>query len=433
MAMVPYGIKYGTSLSRYLPYAARSMQAARVLRRNIPAMYKAYRFAKGAAQTGKAAYDKYQRAARGKKVSSARSKGSSVKMLTATGAHAPSQTRMWSSRSKKGRGRFKGRKRSSINKLLWKRLCTPQTVRSTFAEYGEGIQGQRAWYGLQLGGWAAINEEIVKRKPSNFLFNQNYNSTSPAQLQDFSQTNYQVTIQQFFADCRIQNRSNANMELKIYECTLRHDVTNENFSKLGTSWTTLFAGSMDLSATAGLPPGNLGPLQDSLPTGVTHNYQHPAFTPYLSNVFVSFFKILKTHSLNIGPNEVINKKFYCPKNKRLKGAYLQPNVPSLNTEWMRGYSRFILFSWVGQPVDNGTNAKQSKAHCDLIVQGNVYTKFHFWPGAEPIHNIEYGNTLIGNQTSLYQFNPADFTARIGATEIIQTVSGGEDVNVVDPS
>lgn len=341
-------------------------------------------------------------------------------------------------RKRRFRKKF-GRKRGGLSKLLWRSLCCPQTVTGTFSTAKQGVQGQRTWYGMALGGYGMLYNLIVPRKPSNFLFNQSAvraptwggTASSTATLQDLGQDSWKCTIKSLMMDARIQNRSNAAMELKIYECVIRRDVGNSAFGRDGASWQTYFEYDMNPTSTVGT--GNLGPNQDVLPTGLSKMWGAPTFTPYMSNEFVNFFKIVKTHSLRLGPNEIVNRKFYCMNNKRLKGEYLNS---TMSTEWQRGYTKYFLFSWVGMPVDDGTTAKQSKASCDLFVQADYRMKFHFWPGLEPLYNIDFdaAPNVFTNQTSTYKINPADIpTPIIGATETVQVPpSGAGTTEEIDP-
>jgi len=323
------------------------------------------------------------------------------------------------------------RSSSGFMGTLWRSLCAPQTYKETIAWSREGIQGQRQWASLALGGYTMVNQVIATRRPSNFLFNTAGGVTSTATLQDIGQNDWRAKITNLLFDARIQNRSNASMELKIYHCVVRHDVSSLNMGlSLTAAWQAMFERNTDNQATnIGSGLNNLGPNQEAAPTGYTHNWQHPSFTPYLSNEFVQYFKVLKTESLRLGPNEIVSRVFKM-RPKVLKGAQIvSPN----STEWQRGWSKMILFSWVGMPVDDDTVNNQSKAACDLFVQYDSTLKWFYMPGASPLVNFGYGNSDINNLTSAYRLNPATFTPQIPATGIVQVpASAGEDVPAHHP-
>lgn len=315
------------------------------------------------------------------------------------------------------RNRKGGRKGKSYSKIMWNKLCTPMTYKSTMGAAQSGTQGLRTFACVDLGG-ATLIKLLGARHPSNFLFNTAQGSSSTATLQDQGGTNWQMQISALVHDMRIQNRSNASMELTVYECVIRHDVGSSAFSTGGITAETLFQDSTDVPTFIGQNESNLGPSQAALPTGMTHNWQHPTFTPFNSNEFVNYFKILRTKKLVLSPNEIVPMKFAC-KKKRIKGQQINS---TLDLEWQKGWNKYILFSWVGMPVDDGSTANLTKAKCDLFYQDDLYVKYHFLPGDEPLVNFDYTNTW--NTTgSGYNFNPAAFGVVIPASDTVQVQAG----------
>lgn len=346
---------------------------------------------------------------------------------TATGSKPSSSVRVISSGKRRRGFKRKTRKYKSVNKLLWKRICTPQTVKSTWAYALAGKQGQRQWMPMMMGSLGQIQAEVAARRPTGFLTAGQRGSASIQTIFEYGQQNWQAVIQSLVYDTRIQNRSNATMELKIYECAMRHDVPSGSLNAQ-TGFLSMFSRDMDNPTFVGSGNSNQGPNQENLPTGITNNYYHPAFTPYMSNEFVNTFKILKTHRVNLGPNEVLHKKFYCKKNATFKGQYIDG---ATSTFWQKNYTKYLLFSWVGQPVDDGTVVKQTKARCDLFIQSDITMKFHFWPGEEPLYNISYSPAnFVGGTTNQYKLNAADIAAPvIGASEVVENVTGEDEVPV----
>lgn len=322
---------------------------------------------------------------------------------------------------KRGSGRKRMKKGSLTNSrmlgILRRKLTTPMTYKTTVAQTRSGLQGQRQWMDVEIAGEQFI-KILANRRPSNFLFNTAIGTASTAVVQDIGQSQYQLVIDKLIWDMRIQNRGNASMELKIYECVIRHDVAATDFSTGVSGAQTFFNTSSDPPTFVGTGQSNLGPQQVAFPTGMTHQHQHPTYTPYMSNLFCSFFKILKCHKLALGPNEIVCKKFYA-KAKTFKGSHIDAGA---SYEWQRGWSKVLLYTWVGMPVDDGTVNNQTKAKTDLFLQADVTCKYHFLPGREPVSNFTYTNELNG-MGDQYSFNPAGFTVVIPASDTIQTVPG----------
>lgn len=319
--------------------------------------------------------------------------------------------------------------KGKLNSALFHHLCTPQVVKWTFAEAYSGVQGQRQWANIFLGG-ESIVQYMRSKKPSNFLYNTS--GTSTATLQDLGQKNYVVSLDKLIYDLRIQNRSNASMELKIYECLVRKNTNNSQLSidSSAAGIKNMFVADQDASAFIG-QTGNLGPGQTAFPTGVTHQYQAPTFTPYMSGSFVSMFKVLKQTKVILGPNEITSLK-ESMRPRTFKGAFIES---AQSTEWQAGWSKTILFSWVGQMVDDATPSHQTKAKCDLFFQYDAHMKFHFLPGQSPLYNVEY---LAANSTagSTAEFGPPLFgysNATIGGTSANQYDMSGSTPTVAIPA
>lgn len=323
-------------------------------------------------------------------------------------------------------GRKRRRRRTGkVMRVLMHHLTTPQTVKSTIAYTSQGTQGQRTWMSLELAGEQFLRY-LGTLRPSNFLYNTS--AVSTATLQDFSANTWQLHLEKMFWDLRIQNRANSSMELKIYECVVRHDITNGAIDQGPTGWASIFQGDMDPPAVVGT--NSLGPAQAALgggpgkgtSAGVSHMWQHPAFTPFNSPQFCECFKITNTYVIKLGPNEITTKKFYL-KRKFFKGRWL--TAPQAN-EWQRGWAKMLLFSWVGMPVDDGSLSNQTKSKTDLFVQGDVTARFSFTPGVSKLSNFDFANK-INNVTQNYWYNPAGMTALLPVDQTIQlSTNSGQD-------
>lgn len=335
-------------------------------------------------------------------------------------AKSRTMTRTRTKKRKGRRGRRGVQKRliaSGFTKLLWRKLCTPMTYKTQIAQVTSGVQALRSYWDVMLGGEIFL-KKLGDKHPSNFLFNTALGSASTSTLQDPGGYNYTLCIDKLLWKMKVQNRSNASMELKVYECVARHDITNNTVNTGKTGVLYMFSDAMSVPTFIGQAESNIAPGQSANVTGVTNLYTHPSFTPYMSNEFCSTFKILRTKSLVIPPNHIVPMNFSC-RPKKFKGQWLYSTQSS---EWQRGWSKVILFSWVGMPVDDGTTSNQSKGVCDLFLQAEIIAKYHFEPGNEPLNNLSYLNDVntMGQQ---YQFNPVAFTPVIPASDTVQTVAG----------
>ena len=324
-------------------------------------------------------------------------------------------------RGRKGRGRkrrFRGKRRKGgVMNTLMRHITTPVVYKSTNAAAAAGTQNLRAFTSIELGGEAFLKILAVK-KPSNFLYNTTLGTSSTATVQDPTGSNYQLCIDSLVHDMRIQNRSNASMELQVYECLIRRDADSTAITTASAVGIGMFQHATDIGTYIGSALNNLGPGQAALPTGMTHNWQNPTFKPYDSNEFCQFFKILKKTNVIMSPNEIKPMRF-AQRKFRIRGTRLES---AACVEFLRGWSKVILFSWVGMPVDDGTLANQGKAKCDLYYQDDVTCRYHFTPGSQKMVNFAYSDTWNG-VGSLYSFNPSGFTAVVPASDTIETVPG----------
>ncbi|QNG41094.1 capsid protein [Antarctic virus 3_II_CPHALFsw005Ad] len=326
------------------------------------------------------------------------------------------------SRRPSRRGPSKRSGGSVLSKIV-RSLTTPQTYKAVVAENYAGSQALRSVYGCALGGELVLRK-LASTRPVGMLWNipSTYNGTAqnPAQLTDLSTgSNYNIHLDKYIWDMRIQNRSNASMELKVYECLVRKDVARLDAGHGTTKFdpAILFNADLDILYPPAMP-NQVFPNIDVPAAGVNHNYQHPGFTPYHSTSFTTAYRIVKTLKYDLSPNEIIQKKFFC-RAKSFKGRWLES---SASNEWQANWSKLILFSWVGMPVDNGiTSGKMSRAKCDLFVTSDVTIKYHFTPGNPPMSRFRYGNQM-NQDIDNYEYNPTAFVPVIPASDTIQTTT-----------
>lgn len=342
--------------------------------------------------------------------------------------------------SRKGLVKYR-RHASKLQSILYKHLCTPQVIKWTYANSYSGTQGQRQYTSHFLGGEQLIKYLALKR-PSNFLYDTSTPSgTLGGTYQDLGQQNWLLHIDKVLFNFRVQNRSNASMELKVYECVIREGC---DVNVLGINSKTaimdLIKSGVDKATNIG-SQGNAGPGQQDTTTGVGSVADLPTCTPYDSNPFTSSFKVLRQASHKLGPNEIKTMAVNL-RPRMFKGSWINSGTSG---EWQRGWSKVILFSWVGQPVDDGSLNKNTKAICDLSFQYDAMVKFHFMPGQQKLVNFvmntpgstsggisQYGpqffgysngDSAVSGTANQYYADPAGFTAVVPASETVQTVPG----------
>ncbi|QNG41150.1 capsid protein [Antarctic virus 5_I_KPSTAsw004Ad] len=300
-------------------------------------------------------------------------------------------------------------------------FTAPQTYKSVVAENYAGRQALRSVYGLALGG-ESILRKLSASRPVSMLWNmatgESVDAAGSRVVDLTSASNYTMVVDKYIWDTRIQNRSNASMELKIYECLVRRDVGGvgiPGFTSTKFSPVDIFHRDLHTKSVLDEDP-NQNLIPATYPAGMSHTWQHPGFTPFQSQTFTTSFKIIKTHKLDLHPNQILPMKFYL-RSKTFKGRWLTSDA---SNEWQANWSKLLLFSWVGMPVDDGVTAgKMARAKCDLFVTSDVTIKFHFLPGNPPMARYAYDNE-INQDVSNYEFNPAAFTPVIPASDTIQT-------------
>lgn len=350
------------------------------------------------------------------------------------------------------RGRVKGkrvkrvmkrRRKGKMMKSLWRMMHCPQELKWTNANYQVGAYGIRSYLSMTCGS-AYDLKNCSKRRP-NSLF---YSNTT--QGSGVTQTTYGVPkalhISSFVRKITLQNRSNWIMHLKVYECLLRRD---HDYSK--TVGTTAFNNFINGLLTAGEDNKyNQGPFQETmgLPNdNLNHVAQNPTFTPYNSSPFCAMFKIIKTTSMTLSPNDYQVYIVRC-RRKAFDQVRLDGYINSdINTnvivddrymEGIGGWSKVVLCTWVGGPVDTGnlTENKQSKSACTLAVQVDSYIKFYYELDFTPLLNVASSNAT-SNEFSFSDATGGNYktlnnvTYGIPYTEVVETIAAPSVVNVDD--
>jgi hypothetical protein len=292
----------------------------------------------------------------------------------------------------------------SGTKWLWNQLCTPQILKTTsaFSKEGDG-NGVRTNHVQTI----CSNTDVlamITRRPTAFVNTAGSLFGEPKKL----------VVTNCIKTYLVQNRSNWDMHLKMYECLVRHDsdiaATDGGINNLFRS-----ADSQTINK------GYLQPAYVGATDALAFVDQNPCYTPYMSADFTGSFKILKCHSYKIGPNDYVKHTFR-QKPKRFDTRYRQ----YYGKELIGGWTKIILFSWVGGPVDTAlqTDQKQSKATCDLFLQWDVDFRFHYEPASTLQYNVGSSNqTPFGYDTRNYYDTTKATVFYTPATATVQTVAG----------
>lgn len=338
------------------------------------------------------------------------------------GARARHRKRMQKYRRRIRRG-HKGYK-GTIGKYLWNSICHPIIYKNIQAFSKAGNPYGRRTHLCDVVCSASDVQAAVLKRPAAFL---DYNAGA----------SYNVNDRMVFTEVRksyiIQNRSNWDMQLKIYECICRRDVTSTEYAfNLSYACNTLFrvddqtVRNKHVDQTA-WPGGTL----------VSNIDESPVFTPYMSSTFCSKFKILSCHSVQLGPNEYINRTYRQSKRSfppaifdamATTGGGGHSAMP--RPEGIAKWTKILVFSWIGGPVDVGNSESgasiQSKSKNDLFVQSTHSFHYHFLPAAAPIHIVGAGlstQALTGANTTQQYTTSSAFVPAIPATCTVQTISG----------
>lgn len=312
--------------------------------------------------------------------------------------------------------------RGGLLKRLWKEMHCPQRlkVHNAFFKASDG-HGLRTWKPFVINGLGLLNDAVQRAPVSGFFW------------ESGSTTYGSATTQAPFGKCRAlhmqggyykfmcQNRHNWDMHLKVYECIARHefvlDVTNMqgNYFRNSASYGADNAGN------------NLGPVDVTLPTGnLLYLDQNVNFTPYQSSAFCSDFKILKCRNYKITANDYVNFKVRLPSKVFQRTEYERLSAQNINV--IKGFTKLLLFTFVGGPVDTGkltTDNKISTSAPTLTVQYDMELKFYFERSSMPLYTTASSNATATERDTSYgsSFSTATVTYEVPATETVQTVAG----------
>jgi hypothetical protein len=315
------------------------------------------------------------------------------------------------------RGKSRGKSSTAnLMKFLYNHIATPLVYKQTIAGSYSGQQGIRSWASQPIGSTTDLIA-LQSQRPQRNL------TVIGGTLTEIGKNNGRIRIKNFVKRYALQNRSNIIMRLKVYECLCRRDV--------GSSIITFDAnGASNVFNNDDALANNLGANQVAFNTGITHSSQLPGYTPYMSSQWCQYFKILKCTPMSLGPNE-IRPYVVRQSAKELNMDYIDATSENL----LRGWSKVLIFSWVGQMVDAGGAPPPtaiSYGACDLHWTYEFESRFEFPPTVGPHYNIDAGtNAVSGIPNSIFSgtLTPG-FTAKAPVTTVIETVSAAMDVTEV---
>lgn len=323
------------------------------------------------------------------------------------------------------RRRFRGRRRGGMFKRIVDMFTTPQITKTTYAEnFASEGYGLRTWTALPLNTANTIGD-CWKRRPYRFW------NADAATVANINVAGNQLAMGNMGKLCvksvnhvhTLQNRSNWDMELKVYECLVRRDI--DISASVMTRIVTLFTGSSDAF------PLNRDYLQPVYPGGtdlLASVYQNPAYTPYMSTAFCKLFKILKTTKFNISANDYVKYSVGCRFKKFDSADIVNADDVGGIADLIGGWTKVLLVTWIGGPVDNSTtggSSFQSKAIADLFIQTDRTVKFYFEPNSILKYQITSSNVttdqLDADVTNRYTTNTANTAGMVvPATTVVQT-------------
>jgi len=242
---------------------------------------------------------------------------------------------------------------------------------------------------------------------------------------------YNMATNRRFHKFMIQNRSNWDMHLKIYECVVRR---KKSYTPVTTPFSAWLRNMFALSDRDSVSRGFNQPAYAGGADNLAAVYQNPSYTPYMSTHFCNNYRIIKTTTHKIAMNDYIN---YSVRVNKI--SFDGTDVGELATDtgfqqYIGGWTKVLLFSWVGGPIDNElveeASARQTKANCDLFWQSDLEYKFYFEPRAKLQYNIASSNATV-NQLGLEttnRYNTRNDSAGMvaPATQVMQPSAVGSD-------
>lgn len=342
-------------------------------------------------------------------------------------------------RGRKKRFRAKKSRKMSDGKLLKYikgLVCTPKVTKLTLARnYGTSGWGCRSWAVFLVNSKDNLLDMWSRRPSSGFFLPSVTNPAAAHTVTEYSQS-HKCHLTSWVDKYILQNRSNSEMHLKVYECVVRR---KKSFTLGGSdmySWVIDRFNQSDSNVDDKdvLQPGYAG-ANDYLDTV----WKNPTYTPYMSTHFCNDFRIIKTTSYKIAMNDYI---MYSLRVNRLtfSGSDVDSQQNAGFQENIGGWTKILMCTWVGGPCDNEVlggdpaTSRQTKGKCDLFLQVDREYKFYFEPRGELLYNIASSNAtaaMVGVESINTYSTRSDSTGVVVGASSIQQSNANDDVAQVE--
>lgn len=270
-------------------------------------------------------------------------------------------------------------KKRSVYQILWNKIATPKKWRelSGIVKAAAGF-GARTWWSLPLCGLTELLALANQKDHGQIVDTTRTAPASATSFADYNFKNGELCVQKYTRTYTMTNRSNAGMHVKIYYCVARKDMSATQYS--------IDDGGFDTVTTAdGVATKNWDVGQAAVPTGLARENSYLQYTPYMSTNFCEKWRIYKTEAFELGANEYTSRK-QSVRPKTFKLNYIND---SGTPEHQRGFSKLMLITWIGQPVDSNSTATIdiSTTGADMFMRIETAAEYHFWPACDPAYYI----------------------------------------------
>lgn len=245
------------------------------------------------------------------------------------------------------KSRFGKRRKNGALSKLFKAILPSLPVKNCGALGMVGRYGGRSWTQSIVGDVAsayALRDALPGQ--SNIFDDGSIGTSTHMTFQQYAAKKYKLKHTKNVIG---QNLGNTHMIMTIYFCKFRHDYQN-------TDAVTYDKVLSDTSTTA-----NSG--QDLLEYGsaltgagaIEKYYEYPQYTPFMSNEFVTTFKVVKSRKLRIGPSEWFKFKISTGYKEFDKKWLLQNDAEALPIKYLRGWSTVAYITYHGEAVTDPTD------------------------------------------------------------------------------
>lgn len=190
-----------------------------------------------------------------------------------------------------------------------------------------------------------------------------------------------ILLQSVTAVLEITNQTLSNVRVMLYDIIARRDLSAANVANPDVAWRNSYADE----------------------GGANANWAVVGTTPFSSDLFTQYFKVLKVTHLSLGQGQLHSHRIHFQPNRVIDGEYMQ-----YQSYGMKGLSCFTMVVAYGQPENDSTTVSQ-------ISTGSV--------SLDTILRRQYKYTFTTDSTTTYSVTnnlPATFTV---GSHIIDEGSG----------